>query len=273
MASVGGKFANQQRWNRYGTDKLRHRLSDPEANQVVDFPFHYCPACCEMLRLISPIEGRRILELGCGGGEFSVWLAKMGGRVTAIDLGPDLVEAATVLAHANQVDCSFRQGTVAELPFDSDSFDAVVGVGILHHLSEADVLATVRECHRVLKHGGLAAFSEPVENSRIFDFLQNLIPVRDPDGSGYRPSVLQRRAWARYVAARDDRAMTARELTAAGQGLFESVRISPHGCLVRLARILGRRFRPALLSTDRFLLKTCPPLGHFSQTVLAQYFK
>jgi len=107
------------------------------------------------------IEGKRILELGCGHGEFAVWLAKQGASVTGVDVGHDLVRSARLLAEVNEVECNFQQGNLVDLPVNSATYDVVVGLAILHHLSEVDVLKAVREAHRVLKSdGGFAVFHE-----------------------------------------------------------------------------------------------------------------
>jgi SAM-dependent methyltransferase len=190
--------------------------------------------------------------------------------VAGIDLGQELVAAASLLARVNKVAIEFRHGSITELPFKSAAYDVVVGIAILHHLSEAGVVEVLRECHRILRDGGIAVFVEPVENSKIFNFMQNLFPVR---GGGYRPSILQRKAWARYKETRDDRAMSNLELIRAGEELFRSISISPYGCLVRLARFFGAESREILLRVDRLIFRVFPPLRHYCQTVLVEYRK
>jgi 2-polyprenyl-6-hydroxyphenyl methylase/3-demethylubiquinone-9 3-methyltransferase len=226
------------------------------------------------MALLTPLPGKVLLELGFGRGELSVWLALQGARVTAVDLGQDLVSAAAALATLNGVTCDFRQGNIAELNgIDSDAFDIVSGIAILHHLPEAEVVRTLRECHRVLKPGGLAIFAETVENSRWFDLVQNLIPAGRKGSAYYRPSILNRHRWKAYLSALDDRAMTNHELCAGGLGLFSSTRISSYGFLIRLARLFGSWSAKPLMTIDRFLFRFFPPLRRYSQVALVVYTK
>lgn len=273
MTAESAKYADQARWNHYGLRRTGEIESSPHKYIIADSPVRHSAAYGQLMGLLEPLEGKRILELGCGLGELSVWLAKRGARVTAVDLGPDLVVAARVLAKVNGVDCEFRVGNIARLPFDTATYDVIVGWAILHHLTEADVVETIRECHRVLKAGGLVVFEEPVENSAVFDFIQNLFPAGQQGSPYYRPSILRRKAWASYVKAIDDRTMTSRELVAAGAGLFQNIRLSPYGLLIRLTRLFGNRHRESLLKLDRWLFKAFPPLRRYSQTVLVEYWK
>jgi SAM-dependent methyltransferase len=170
------------------------------------------------------------------------------------------------------VECLFRRGDVTSLPFlEASACDVVIGLSILHHLSESNVIKALQECHRVLKPGGKALFYEPVENSRLFNFIQNLFPIGKKGDRRHRPSMLQRKQWAQYVAARDDRTMTNRELVSAGRANFSCVRISSHGFLIRLRRLVG--YPEALAALDRFLFKAFPPLKYYSQMVLVEYRK
>src|SRR4030042_377808 len=130
---------------------------------------------------------------------------------------------------------------------------------ILHHLSHIDLIKAVQEAYRVLKEDGVAVFSEPVENSRIFDFIQNLFPAGKKGDRYYRPSILQRKAWGKYVETIDDRALTTKELIAAGR-LFRTVEKQSYGLLIRLQRLVGRRFRRAFLAMDKVLLGSIHPL-------------
>ena len=206
-----------------------------------------------------------------GRGRFSVFLAKQGARITGIDIAPRLMEAASLLARINEVGCDFQRANIVDLPMETNQFDTVVGNMVLHHLSQPDLLKAFEEIRRVLKPDGLAIFVEPVENSRLFDLLQNLIPAGKRNTPYHRPSILQGEAWQRYVAAMEDRNLTNQELIAAGQPHFSSVQLTPYGFTIRLEKIFGRRFRGVFNAVDQGLFRLIPPLKHLSQTVLVVY--
>jgi len=272
MSRVQEQAMGQQRWNQIGKDRIKKIENNPDRYIISECPFSHRESYNELLRLLSPIQGKKILELGCGTGDFSIWLAKQGARVTAVDIGPDLVAAARILAEVNQVDCEFRQGNIMDLPFESATYDIGIGLATLHHLSEAEVLKVLRECCRVLKTGGTAVFEEPVENSKLFNFIQNVFP-KIKGGSDYRPSILQRKAWTKYIETLDDRNMTNREFVLGGKKFFRVVRISPYGFLIRLTGLTGKNHRNTLLTLDRFLFSVFPLLRYYSQTVLVEYQK
>jgi 2-polyprenyl-3-methyl-5-hydroxy-6-metoxy-1,4-benzoquinol methylase len=272
--------AGQDRWNLYGANTREAIEQSPEKYIVEAFPYHpwhdhdrYDRA----ISLLSPLRNKRILELGCGLGKVSVWLAKQGAHVSGIDIGPDLIAAARALAKVNHVDCDFRCESVTTLRFaDPGTYDAALGIAVLHHLSAADVITALRECHRVLKPGGRAVFYEPVENSALFNLVQNLVPIWTKGAT--RPSILQRRAWRAYAESLDDRDMTNQELIRAGEGLFTGVRVWSYGLLIRLADLVGSfqqrvRVGKILVAADRFLLKLLPPLRHYCQVAVVEYQK
>ena len=110
-----------------------------------------------------------------------------------------------------------------------------------------------------------------MENSRLFDLLQNLIPVGKRNTPYHRPWILQGEAWQRYVAAMEDRSLTNQELIAAGQPNFSSVQLTPYGFMIRLERIFGCRFRRTFNALDNGLFRLFPPLKHLAQTALVVY--
>jgi SAM-dependent methyltransferase len=226
----------------------------------------------DLMAGLGSLAGLEILEIGCGRGDFSVYLQTQGAVVTGIDVSENSLEAARVLAEINGVDCSFVSASATDLPFDGASFDRVVGVAVLHHLPrKEDLVQTLRETHRVLRPDGSALFGEPIENSRVFEFIQNLIPRGGGDKGDYRPSILQRRAWAEYRRRSDERSLTERELVEAGS-VFRAVTIIRHyGLLARLWRLLGRRWRGRLEAFDAVLLRRLPPLRYLARGVLVQY--
>lgn len=109
----------------------------------------------EMLtRHLQP--GQLVLELGCGTGYFSRELAKTGAHITAIDISPDLLDAAR--DDCRQDNVSFELENAYRLTYADAMFDSVVGSSVLHHL---DLVPALFEIHRVLKPGGTIRFTEP----------------------------------------------------------------------------------------------------------------
>ena len=273
MTNISERSKEQGRWNQYGTRQVEEILKNPGKYVIRKSPISWLAASGEIMRLLSPLEGKRVLELGCGFGRFSVFLAQQGASVTGVDIGPNLVAASNALAKVNQVDCKFQTANIVSLPFESKTYDIVIGIAVLHHLSKPDVSKALSEAYRVLNEAGQAIFLEPVENSKIFDFIQNLVPVGKKGSGRYRPSILQREAWDEYIRSLDDRSMTNRELVSEGKKHFQSVRISPYGFLIRLTRLIGKNHRQTLQRLDEVIFRIIPPLGWLSRTVLVEYRK
>lgn len=139
---------------------------------------------------------RRVLDVGCGPGEFAERIAReLGAEVAAIDLSPRMVE----LARERGVDA--RVGDVERIPFEAESFDCVVAAWMLYHVPGID--QALSEIARVLVVGGRLV---AVTNYR--DHLAEaraLVGVERPDGGGFpgedAPSLLRRNF--RAVETRD----------------------------------------------------------------------
>jgi 2-polyprenyl-3-methyl-5-hydroxy-6-metoxy-1,4-benzoquinol methylase len=252
----------------------QHRIAQsPEAYVVKGFPYENEPWGLPFIEWLGPLDGKSVLDLGCGLGYFSVYAAKSGAKVIGIDLQLKMLLAACLIGKINGVRCQYNQANMSRLPFLDDSFDIVVGLAILHHLSRPDLIAGLSEVHRVLREGGKAIFLEPVENSRMFNFIQNLFPAGRKHSSYYRPSCLYRRAWTRYALTVDGRDITSKELVRVGMP-FKSVSVRSFGLLNRFDRFFtNQRLICLLHRIDNYVLKLLPLLTRYSRQVLVEYRK
>lgn len=100
--------------------------------------------------------GMKVLELGCGTGYFTKEAARSGAEITAIDISPELLEQAKDEISLPNV--KFIVENAYEMNFDDNTFDAVIGSSVLHHLEIDNAL---KEIFRVLRPGGTVHFTEP----------------------------------------------------------------------------------------------------------------
>ncbi len=114
----------------------------------------------ELVKLLAPLAGEHILDIGCGLGGPARWIAwHYGCRVTGIDLTPDFCAAAMALTAATGQLQHIRilNGSATELPFADATFDRAYSQNVVMNI--ADKARFYSEAFRVVKPGGVAAFS------------------------------------------------------------------------------------------------------------------
>ncbi|MCY4324858.1 MAG: bifunctional 2-polyprenyl-6-hydroxyphenol methylase/3-demethylubiquinol 3-O-methyltransferase UbiG [Betaproteobacteria bacterium] len=106
--------------------------------------------CAYMRERLGELGGRKIADVGCGGGIFSEQLAAAGALVTGVDPSPSAIEAARAHAAGSGLEIDYRAGSAADL--ESAGYDAVVCSEVLEHAS--DPAALVEQCAALLVAGG-----------------------------------------------------------------------------------------------------------------------
>ena len=176
-------------------DKLEKEFYDIEAQRYLDdfqkSVFQYDPhepmpvSHQYFYSQLENIQGKKILDMGCGYGFTSVTLAKREGQITSIDISPKMIALTKRNAEFNNVNNSINAFVMSaqSLEFDDNSFDFVVGLGILHHLN---LELAGKEISRVLEPGGQAIFIEPRIPFKFLIFFRSVFPVKcfeSPGGS------------------------------------------------------------------------------------------
>ncbi|HET9532594.1 MAG TPA: methyltransferase domain-containing protein [Blastocatellia bacterium] len=103
--------------------------------------------------LASDLGGKRLLDMGCGSGTYSLWFAGRGAQVTGMDLSPVMVSMAQEKARAEGLDIRLLAGDLNRpLPFEDGEFDIVFTATVLHYVE--DLSSVMKETARVMSHGG-----------------------------------------------------------------------------------------------------------------------
>jgi SAM-dependent methyltransferase len=114
----------------------------------------------DALKLLGYVDGRRVLELGCGSGSTAVALARAGAKVIAVDESADALADARDVAGRHGVRVEAHQASLAELAFvRAETVDAALSIYGL--AAVADIDRVFRQVHRVLRQERPFVFSLP----------------------------------------------------------------------------------------------------------------
>lgn len=117
----------------------------------------------------SPVAGKRLLDVGCGGGILSEAMAQRGATVTGIDMGEAPLSVARIHQLESGVDVDYRQSTAEELAAERpEQFDIVCCLEMLEHVP--DPAAVIEACARLVVPGGSLYFSTINRNPKAFLF-------------------------------------------------------------------------------------------------------
>jgi ubiquinone/menaquinone biosynthesis C-methylase UbiE len=100
------------------------------------------------------IKKGKVLDLCCGAGTNTVYLAKKSFEVTAIDISQRAIEYAREKAKDANVKINFMIQSFVDLSFGDEEFDFVFDMGCFHHVEIVDRSKFIKGVHRVLKKGG-----------------------------------------------------------------------------------------------------------------------
>ncbi|MCK5719731.1 MAG: bifunctional 2-polyprenyl-6-hydroxyphenol methylase/3-demethylubiquinol 3-O-methyltransferase UbiG [Thiomargarita sp.] len=115
------------------------------------------------------LEGKTILDVGCGGGILSESMARCGAEVTAIDMGEAPLKVAKLHLYESKLEINYQQITVEELSQQQvDSFDIVTCMEMLEHVPQPE--SVVKAIHRLVKPGGHLFFSTLNKNPKSYLF-------------------------------------------------------------------------------------------------------
>ncbi len=106
--------------------------------------------------------GQSVLEVGFGSGVSFLNLSQLYQEIHGLDLNADVRQVSEMFASLG-IQTDLRNGSVLELPYPDQSFDAVLLISILEHLQPYEQHQAFREIWRVLKPGGQVVYGVPVE--------------------------------------------------------------------------------------------------------------
>ncbi len=113
------------------------------------------------------LEGKVILDVGCGGGILSESMAKAGAKVTGIDLGDAPLEIAKLHLLESGLDVRYLNSSVEDLAArEKETFDVITCMEMLEHVP--DPYSIIQACYELIKPGGHVFFSTINRNPKAF---------------------------------------------------------------------------------------------------------
>ena len=183
--------------------ELAHRWWDPQGEFR---PLHELnPLRLGWIDGLAPLDGKAVLDVGCGGGILSEAMARLGARVTGIDLSEKPLKVAQL--HQLESGLSIRYELKSAEQYGelrAGAFDVVTCMELLEHVP--DPASTVAACAKLVKPGGRVFFSTINRNPKSYlfavigaEYLLGLLPRGTHDYARFiRPAELSR--WCREAS-------------------------------------------------------------------------
>lgn len=187
--------ADPQELNKFGD--LAHRWWDPNSefkplHDINPLRLGWINRCCEL-------NGKRVIDVGCGGGLLSEGMAALGAHVTGVDLGEKALGVAKLHLLESGLKVDYRHVAVEEIAgAEPGTFDVVTCLEMLEHVP--DPASVVRACAQLVKPGGQVFFSTISRNPKAYlfavigaEYILNMLPRGTHDYARFlRPAELAR---------------------------------------------------------------------------------
>jgi SAM-dependent methyltransferase len=154
MSHAEDTARNRVVWTKANAEYTDKRAADAWAKDEIDWGMFSGPE--SELNTLGDLEGKDVIELGCGTAYFGAWLAKRGARVVGVDITPAQLETARRLQEETGLDMEFVEASAEDVPLEDQTFDLAVseyGASIW-----CDPELWIAEAARLLRPGGRLVF-------------------------------------------------------------------------------------------------------------------
>jgi 2-polyprenyl-6-hydroxyphenyl methylase/3-demethylubiquinone-9 3-methyltransferase len=200
-------------------EELAARWWDPHSEFK---PLHDInPLRLDYIDRLEPLRGKRVLDVGCGGGLLSEGMAARGAQVTGIDMGEAPLSVARLHLYESGLEVDYQRITAEQMAAEHPAaFDIVTCLEMLEHVPAPE--SVIAACARTVKPGGLVVFSTINRNPKSYlfaivgaEYVLRLLPKGTHDFRKFiRPSELDQWARAAELELRDITGMTYNPFTA-----------------------------------------------------------
>ena len=198
--------------------ELAHRWWDPTSEFR---PLHEInPLRLEWINALAPLAGKRVVDVGCGGGILAESIAKKGATVTGIDLSDKALKVADLHSLESGVQVRYEMISAEDLAArEASQYDVVTCMEMLEHVP--DPSAVVKACATLVKPGGHVFFSTINRNPKSYlfaiigaEYVLRLLPRGTHDYAKFiKPSELSQFARAAGLEVKSIKGMTYNPIT------------------------------------------------------------
>ncbi len=198
--------------------QLAHRWWDPESEFRALHEIN--PLRLEWIDKHARLAGKSVLDVGCGGGILAEAMARLGARVTGIDLSEKALGVAKLHLHESHLAVAYTLASAEEFaPQHAREFDVVTCMELLEHVPNP--ASTVGACARLVRPGGQVFFSTINRNLKSYlfavigaEYVLKLLPKGTHDYARFvKPSELVQSCRAAGLQPRELLGMTYNPLT------------------------------------------------------------
>lgn len=137
-------------WDREGPFWPLHMLNELRLTYIRD---HLCAHFGRDAATERPLQGLKVLDVGCGGGILAESMARLGADVTGIDIVEKNINIARLHAREQSLAIDYRLTTAAELATSNARFNVVLNMEVVEHVADLEVF--MHDCNQLTDEGGV----------------------------------------------------------------------------------------------------------------------